>query len=440
VAARRVGLGRDAGPGTRGGIVGLARVQPPVRAVAPTGRLRRGRRGVAHPALGQEPPSLPDAVAAEQLGEARPVARRHEHEGGADEAPGRIGLEERARHVGRVEEPLIRVAHHRSEVAVEVVPHDARDDVRGAARVGPAALGRPGEREGGRERSGVRHREEHARDVVHGAVGLVEGEPARLTQQLVEGDRAARVPGLAPLGHRRRRVYVEMPIHHERADERHGHTLRHRPGEEPRLGVDAGGIPLGHEASVLGDDNGLRLPQRPRRAGLFEGACDGVAHGGRRLADGPGIPTRPGCCGIRLRSFRQRPVRRLRRRAAGQQRAAEAGAKHGAHAHYAAENAGLGSPSVHLDAERRPERRHLRGHVAVNERAVVVREVREGAGDLGGVARANVHGDPEPAHPGAEGGEHDPREHETTHCRQLATSAAGLPRLRARLPLPRTHD
>src|SRR6185312_14108092 len=113
----------------------LGQLEPPVGAVLEVGGLRRRRRDELDPAIGQDPPSVPDAVLGVKQAEARPVASGREQERGADEGSRGVLLEDRARHAERVEQRA--AGPGRIRLLAERAPRDQGEDVRRAAGVLP---------------------------------------------------------------------------------------------------------------------------------------------------------------------------------------------------------------------------------------------------------------------------------------------------------------
>ena len=172
--------------------------------------------------------------------------------------------------------------------------------------------------------------EQHRRGIAQGAVALHEVEAARHPQQVLELDPGAGVG--VPAGNPRRRRRVEPSAQHLDADQRRHHALGHRPAEQRRLRVEAGGIALRHHPSRAQHQHGagaavhrgIRLAEGAGDRGVESGA---LRSGERRLraeiavrpGDGGGIGRGP-----RIEALRAQRVDALSHR----ERAAEAVAIH----------------------------------------------------------------------------------------------------------------
>jgi hypothetical protein len=143
-------------------------------------------------------------------------------------------------------------------------------------------------------RGGVVDLEEHVGRVGEHAVALLEFEAAAHAQELVEGDVLAGVAG--PLVEGGGRLDVELAAADEHADERAGDALGHRPAEQAGGLVEARGVALGDDRSVVHDDDRPRAPQR-LRVRLVEGRRDGRVERGAVEAGGSGRRPSPSPAG-----------------------------------------------------------------------------------------------------------------------------------------------
>ena len=170
------------------------------------------------------------------------------------------------------------VADHPREqhsVAVGVVPARPRRSTK-LGRLGKGRL--------------VGHIELHLRRGIKGAapIGierLAELDAAVHAQQIVDGDRVARILGIAPGRNRRRRLDCELFLPHQDADQRVGDRFGHRPADLRCLGAIARRVAFGDDVTVVQDHHRLG-PAMRAALGLGELAVECRFEGGVGGIDG----------------------------------------------------------------------------------------------------------------------------------------------------------
>ncbi len=182
---------------------------------------------------------------------------------------------------------------------------------------------------GGGELRHVVGDEQHLRHVGERIViALVERQPARHAQQIVERDGAARVALAAPFGQQGRVGDRKLAVLHPEADQRVDRPLGHRPGDQLHVLIESRRVALGDDAPAV------HHHQRPRIAGMGRvGLGEGGGHAGVERGQ---VDAVRGCTAIDALAVRPQRIG-IGRRRRGQRR-------HGREVRGAAVDAGAAEP------------------------------------------------------------------------------------------------
>lgn len=136
-------------------------------------------------------------------------------------------------------------------VTADSIAHDARDDQRARVRIVEACSRRTGLRLVCGERGHVALGVQHPRGRIEAAARLCDGNAAGHAQEVVEGDRVARIARVLPRGDRRERIGFQPSLADQHADQAADHRLARRITQQRRVYADTRSVAFGDHLAVL---------------------------------------------------------------------------------------------------------------------------------------------------------------------------------------------